>query len=206
MFHGLAQERITALGGNLCAPPSVSLMFTQVQHVVRTVRRQSQYAWQSISWWKTRDRLQLLRHCVRSWSWPSNEKRPTDARASRKTYVVRAKEREENKLLPSTLKCALSEAVRCHQPGGGGITCSSVPNSRSPFCATPTHLIPPGLQHKVVTMASSSAAEQDPAPSIDDQDESVRIAIKALGDMRNSRPQPSSSNSIRVYNLSHPPS
>jgi hypothetical protein len=52
-------------------------------------------------------------------------------------------------------------------------------------------------------MASSSAAEQDPVPSLDDQDESVRIAIKALGDMRNSRPQPSSSNSIRVYNLSH---
>jgi len=51
-------------------------------------------------------------------------------------------------------------------------------------------------------MASSSAAEQDPVPSLDDQDESVRIAVKALGDMRNSRPQPSSSNSIRVYNLS----
>ena len=53
-------------------------------------------------------------------------------------------------------------------------------------------------------MASPSIAEMDPVPSLDDHDESVRIAVKALGDMRNSRPQPSSSIPIRVYNL--PPS
>ena len=48
-------------------------------------------------------------------------------------------------------------------------------------------------------MAPPSTTDQEPVPFLDDQDESVRIAVKALGDMRNSRPQPSSSNSIRVY-------
>ncbi|KAF9785226.1 transcription factor Opi1-domain-containing protein, partial [Thelephora terrestris] len=47
--------------------------------------------------------------------------------------------------------------------------------------------------------ASSSTLEQDPLPSLDDQDESVRIAVKALGDMRNSRPLPSTSNSIQSF-------
>ena len=64
----------------------------------------------------------------------------------------------------------------------------------------------PTFRHEVVTMVSSSIVEQDKLPSLDDQEESVRIAVKALGDMRNSRPQPSSSNSIRVYNLPHYPS
>ena len=50
-------------------------------------------------------------------------------------------------------------------------------------------------------MSTSSTTDQDPAPFLDDQDESVRIAVKALGDMRNSRPQPSGSTPARVYNL-----
>ena len=77
-------------------------------------------------------------------------------------------------------------------------------NSRScvvRFCTTQLTLSRPTFWHKVVTMSSSSTVEQDPGPSLDDQDESVRIAVKALGDMRNSRPLPSSSKSIRVYNL-----
>ena len=36
------------------------------------------------------------------------------------------------------------------------------------------------------TMASSLTVEQDPTPSLDDQDKSVRVSIKGLGDMRNS--------------------
>ena len=74
-----------------------------------------------------------------------------------------------------------------------------------PFSVRPQliFLSRPTFRYKVVAMASSSAVEQDQLPSLEDQDESVRIAVKALGDMRNSRPQPSSSNSIRVYNLPH---
>jgi len=62
----------------------------------------------------------------------------------------------------------------------------------------------PAFYHRAITMSPSSTTDQDPAPFLDDQDESVRIAIKALGDMRNSRPQPSGSNPARVYN-SPPP-
>lgn len=125
-------------------------------------------------------------------------------------HTLLTKNRGDNSPLSSTLSvCNIGDnesAIRVE--GESHAHATSVPNLRSRlarFCTTPTHLIPPGFQHKVVTMASSSAAEQDPVPSLDDQDESVRIAVKALGDMRNSRPQPSSSNSIRVYNLSHCP-
>jgi hypothetical protein len=85
---------------------------------------------------------------------------------------------------------------------------ASALNSRSRlarFCTTPNlTLSRPAFYHRAVTMSPSPTTDQGPAPFLDDQDESVRIAVKALGDMRNSRPQPSGSNSTRVYNLSSP--
>ena len=48
-------------------------------------------------------------------------------------------------------------------------------------------------------------AENDTAPFLNNGDESVSVSVKALEDTRSSRPQPSSSNSIRAYNLPHSP-
>ena len=67
-------------------------------------------------------------------------------------------------------------------------------------------LSPPVFYHRATTMSPSPTTDQDPVPFLDDQDESVRIAVKALGDMRNSRPQPSASTPARMYNLPPSPS
>ena len=48
-------------------------------------------------------------------------------------------------------------------------------------------------------------AENDTAPFLNNGDESVSVSVKALEDTRNSRPQSSSSGSIRAYNLPHSP-
>ena len=54
-------------------------------------------------------------------------------------------------------------------------------------------------------MASASTTENDIAPFPDDGDKGVSVSVKALEDTRNSRPQSSSSGSIRAYNLPHSP-
>ena len=141
---------------------------------------------------------------------PSNDKRLRLADPRTFSFSRQRERRKTGDRFPSTLSVPTvggddESAIRVEEESHA----TSVLNSRScPTRSCAQHqqtLSRPAFQPKVVTMASTSTAEQDPAPSLDDQDESVRIAVKALGDMRNSRPLPSSSNSIRVYNLPYSP-